>query len=319
MENQKQNIVDMMEREQIAVTIETLPEALRRLFDGIGRIYFYTLVKNPIVLSSLRSVEGIDEPENIEKAQELFGVVKEKLNSFSGIVFKFNPSLEVKLGKDGYLSTKKTAEQVLEQAIDYVNLGLKIQNAEAKPIDEYHNIIIRNLKNMKSIMVNTISSITDWQMLYGDAVDVFKTAFGDFNLSVDATRNLISEYRKEKEREALQKSAQGKPTIKYIPEISPAEQERLKTIKQANDLYQELCLDFMRDLEKQYSESTKDMYEIFVNVKFKKFTERFNMPLSNDVSIGQAREAYAQIRNLMNYISKISENAYTISVYGDNH
>ena len=88
-------------------------------------------------------------------------------------------------------------------------------------------------------------------------------------------------------------------------------------IKKANDLYDELCLDFMRDLEKQYSASTKDMYETFVNVKFKKFVERFSMPLDGSVSVGQAKEAYSQIMNLMDYISKISENAYTISVYSE--
>jgi len=53
-------------------------------------------------------------------------------------------------------------------------------------------------------------------------------------------------------------------------------------------------------------------------VKFKKFVERFNMPLDNSVSVGHAKEAYAQIKNLMDYVSKISENAYTVSVYGEN-
>lgn len=102
---------------------------------------------------------------------------------------------------------------------------------------------------------------------------------------------------------------------KVAPTISPAEQERLKAIQNANSLYDELCQDFMRDLQQQYALSTKDMYDYFVNVKFKKFIERFPMPLSNSTSTGVANEAAAQIKNLMNYVSKISENSYTTSVY----
>ena len=102
---------------------------------------------------------------------------------------------------------------------------------------------------------------------------------------------------------------------KVEPTISPAEQERQDAIKKANDMYEELCQDFMRDLQSQYALSSKDLYENFVNVKFKKFVERFSMPLSNSVSLGTANEAANQIRNLMNYVSKISENSYTTSVY----
>ncbi|MBO5344940.1 MAG: hypothetical protein J6A51_03485, partial [Clostridia bacterium] len=97
--------------------------------------------------------------------------------------------------------------------------------------------------------------------------------------------------------------------------VSPAEQERRAMIERANNLYDELCIDFMRDLQSQYALSSKDLYENFVNVKFKKFVERFQMPLSSSTSTGTANEVAAQIRNLMNYISKISENSYTTSVY----
>ena len=102
---------------------------------------------------------------------------------------------------------------------------------------------------------------------------------------------------------------------KVEPTISPAEQERRDAIKKANEWYEELCQDFMRDLQSQYALSSRDLYENFVNVKFKKFVERFSMPLSSSTSLGTANEAANQIRNLMNYVSKISENSYTTSVY----
>jgi len=102
---------------------------------------------------------------------------------------------------------------------------------------------------------------------------------------------------------------------KIEPSVSPSEQARRDAINTANALYEELCQDFMRDLENQYALSSKDMYEYFVNVKFKNFVERFHMPLSSSTKIGTANDAAAQIRSLMSYVSKISENSYTTSVY----
>ncbi|MBR3885807.1 MAG: hypothetical protein IKJ33_05075 [Clostridia bacterium] len=150
----------------------------------------------------------------------------------------------------------------------------------------------------------------------GDAfLETYMTIMKHFDSNskyVDSQKEVFETKWAIEEEVAKQRAQNSKP-----PEMSEAEKERRKCIKEANDLYDELCLDFMRDLEKQYSASTKDMYEHFVNVKFKKFVERFNMPLSNDVSVGQAKEACGQIKNLMDYVSKISQNAYTISVYSE--
>ena len=71
----------------------------------------------------------------------------------------------------------------------------------------------------------------------------------------------------------------------------------------------------MRDLEKQYALSSKDLYEDFVNVRFKKFVERFPMPIANDVSEGYAQEVINQINILIEHVSKISQNSYVTSVY----
>ena len=80
-------------------------------------------------------------------------------------------------------------------------------------------------------------------------------------------------------------------------------------------MYEEFCLDFMRDLEKQYALSSKDLYEEFVNVRFKKFTERFPMPIPDNATEGYAQEVINQINILINHVSKISENSYVTSVY----
>jgi len=59
----------------------------------------------------------------------------------------------------------------------------------------------------------------------------------------------------------------------------------------------------------------KDLYEEFVNVKFKKFIEKYQFPLANNVSEGYAKECVAQIKKLMNYVSEISANSYVSSVF----
>ena len=71
----------------------------------------------------------------------------------------------------------------------------------------------------------------------------------------------------------------------------------------------------MRDLEKQYALSSKDLYEQFVNVRFKKFIERYPMPIPNSASEGYAKEVINQINILIDHISRISENSYVTSVY----
>ena len=144
------------------------------------------------------------------------------------------------------------------------------------------------------------------------AFDALADEFSIFNDFVVNAGKKDKEFRESVQAE-IDKARMEKSKVQ--PSVSPAEQERLNAIKKANDLYDELCQDFIRDLQSQYALSSKDMYETFINVKFKKFMERFNMPLSNSASIGTANEAAAQIRNLMNYVSKISENSYTTSVY----
>ena len=141
-----------------------------------------------------------------------------------------------------------------------------------------------------------------------------------FGESAELIKKMVDEIKKDnqKEKEKLIEAQKPAAPVRVVKiEQDEKTKARLSAIKDANDLYERFQVDFMRDLEKQYSLSTKDMYETFVNVKFKKFVERFNMPLDSGISVGQAKEAYAQIRNLMDYISKISENAYTTSVYSE--
>jgi len=186
-------------------------------------------------------------------------------------------------------------------------------------IDKLENVCVN--ENDKREFLHKVTSLNQKLAAVIDKVVGYINASKDWSLGSSARFEFASMAFKEEinnmDIKFLNQSASEKiePAKKVVIGISDSERERLNEIAKANALYDELCLDFMRDLEKQYAHSTKDMYRNFVDVKFKKFVERFNMPLSNNVSIGHARECQGQIKNLMDYISTISESSYTIGVY----
>ena len=110
------------------------------------------------------------------------------------------------------------------------------------------------------------------------------------------------------------KKQQEEPKTYSAPQVSESEKTRLLTIKKANDLYKELYLDWIRDLDSQVPYSTKDKAEL-IKEKYIKLAERFNLPLRNDTSLGQAKEVCNQINNLMNNISELSSQSYNINAY----
>ena len=187
---------------------------------------------------------------------------------------------------------------------------------------QFYNFAEQTTANNKKLIAqlelckNKLASFEYMQKDYSEqGVGVFAALADEWSIFNDFMAKAGKKDRDFRESVQAEIDKAKRTSGKVVSTVSPAEQERLAAIKNANDLYEELCQDFMRDLQSQYALSSKDMYETFINVKFKKFVERFHMPLSNSVSVGTANEASAQIRNLMNYISKISENSYTTSVY----
>ena len=201
----------------------------------------------------------------------------------------------------------------------YAQKGKKMCFEEPLRFDSFAEQTNSNNRRMISQLAACKSKLSTFEYLNKDyteqglgVIDSFVDDWSVFNDFVVKAGKKEKEFRDSVQAE-IDKARIEKSKVE--PTISPAEQERQDAIKKANDLYEELCQDFMRDLQNQYAFSSRDMYENFMNVKFKKFVERFPMPLSNSVSVGTANEAASQIRNLMNYISKISENSYTTSVY----
>lgn len=100
----------------------------------------------------------------------------------------------------------------------------------------------------------------------------------------------------------------------YTFQISNTEKERINQIQKANDMYNQLYLDWIRDLDKQTPQSTRDKASL-IKEKFNKMRERFNMPLAPSTSLGMAKEACSQINNLMASITDLSHESYNISSY----
>ena len=317
MPNEKQNMVEMMERERVPVTIETLPENEKLLFDGISRIYFYAIVKNPILLACVNNMGGLNEPADIEDACKKFMLVKKKLETVSNKIYikKDNLIIDADSSSATFVSLKNNATALIDQAIDFVQTARKIRNFEDLNSNKHFNALYKDIKTLQAIMSKTRTALKEWNLLSVDssATDVFETAYGDFSLSVTAIRELIKNHFRQ--QNATPATVVQKPVRKVESTINPAEQKRQDAIKQANDKYEEFCLDFMRDLEKQYALSSRDLYENFINVRFKKFVERYPMPVPSSASEGYAREVINQINILIEHVSKISQNSYVTSVY----
>ena len=323
MEDRKKAAIDLMEREQVPVTPETLRQCARQLFDGIARIYYYILMRNSIIVDSCiqeKNKSVLDEPENVERALQIFADFDKGLNNL-----KLNTKLIYKTGcwvdlpgspnYAEYTKAQNNTHNVLKCAIEFVSKAIEIERFEDKPDKDYYRILVSNMKKMNDINRQAFPYVKEWEVFNEDLVTIFETGMKDFNVSVTNLKAFVNDWKSEQQK-AYQPVEQERRVV--VQERSMKEESRLRAIDRANSLYDELCMDFMRDLQAQYSLSSRDMYEEFVNVKFKKFVERYPMPIASDASEGYANEVAYQIQNLMDYVSKISENSYVTSVYGQN-
>ena len=208
--------------------------------------------------------------------------------------------------KGSFVRFMKFFDKIEPLFADFVKID-KMSDDKSISGHEYFRIISKFNKRINDTFAESLTLIDEWS----DLGPFFELIYLDVLNNFRNNSKTIEEMREELPLEI----APQKPKIVTAPQISPKEQERLAMIKRANDAYEEFCLDVLRDLEKQYSLSVKDVYHYFVDVKFKKFVERFNMPLANNVSIGVAKDALSQIQGLYNYVQTIKENAYCTSVY----
>ena len=286
---------------------------------------FFLVQQHPLTDAYVVARGDDSEPETLQEYQKILNNVKAAADRVKRNLKHYDKG-ETILGEDlsKFAIMRDQFSFYVTQLIYFVNASVHLQEcAKTKPNNVYLREVIKALPAMDASLKRAKDSVVGWEKFgkgfdtfYEDAISFFAENSRVICACVKSVQE--TELKKQLEEEAKKPKMEVKQGKKVAPVESPAEQERKLWVKKANDLFVELQLDFMRDLEKQYSASTKDMYENFVNVKFKKFVETFQMPLSENTNIGRAKEVYGQIRKLIDYISSISENAYTISVYGDN-
>jgi len=302
--------------------------SLQNMMIDLAATTIYEFVKfNPIVFAfeSTKKLEltPISDIGDYNKNLQRLMHATESYKSFLNVVKKSNQE-----DKLIYFSSKDSRnkydnlQEVISELIKFYTLAEKSKKYCFGEYENFSKLAELTASVNKKIIAqlrmcgDKVAGVEDFEMGYAEQgvmmFNDFAHEFEILNARVVELGSQDKEFRASVQAE-IDKARLEKSKVE--PVKSSAEQERLDMIEKANSLYDELCLDFMRDLQSQYALSSKDLYENFVNVKFKKFVERFHMPLAKNTSIGMAKEACAQIQNLMNYVSKISENSYVTSVY----
>ena len=253
-------------------------------------------------------VAFVDFKNNLLKIQAAAKKAQKDVINVSEQIFETTNN---KLKSSGFIVARyKALEGLIDIVIPYYNLMQKI--AKIRDSEQNKRLYLVATENLNKKVVKQLREIVsyahkqgDWAIGQVDQLLMITSVFGTITSDFSA-KNLLPEEEKQQPNNTRKIVLSG---------MSEGEKIRLKAISDANSLYDELCLDFMRDLEKQYAWSSKDLYEKFLQ-KFEKFTTRFKMPLSNDVSFGYACECIMQIRKLMDMVSEISENSYNIVAYG---
>lgn len=222
---------------------------------------------------------------------------------------------------DAYAESRRQYSAFLRCISSYVSSAIYLTDyAKAKSSSAYLKQLTKTLPSMKSSLVDATKYLDSWKKYGSDHSELFKRTFDFFEETsteaIFAIKKVQEEERKLQEfLESTKPKVEPRPVkkVEFVP--NPAEQERISMINEANMMYDELVRNTMRDLEKQVPYSVREMYEYFVNVKFAKFAKSFSMPLSSSTKLSVAKEVCAQLNELNNYVSRISENAVTTNVY----
>lgn len=222
---------------------------------------------------------------------------------------------------EDYADVRRQYTAFLKLINSYISSAIYLTEcAKTKSASAYLKQLNKTLPTMKNFLVESSKYIDSWKRYGADYSQVFNGTLEFFAETVSESLKAIEfvqaeEKRAMEEKRESQQKLELKPgkKIEFVP--NPAEQERIKMINEANMMYDELCENTMRDLEKQVPYSVREMYDYFVNVKFAKFVKSFQMPLSDSASLKMAKEVCHQLVELNNYISRISENAQTTNIY----
>ena len=319
--------------------IDEMGKSLNR--DGLAKDRFFSILKQEFDLIFLKTTQNLyyiiqDHPltyaycvskgelKEAETLSDFQNNLRKMQNGSELVASNIKRMKKAGLANDGfdaYAESRNQYSAFLKCISNYISSAIYLVNyGNTKSQSAYLKQLTKTLPMMKGSLETAIKYLESWKKYGIDHTELFKKTLEFFTETsgetIKAIENVQAEERKLQEyKESLKPKAEVKvgKKIEYAP--NPAEEERIRTINEANMMYDELCRNTMRDLEKQVPYSVREMYDYFVNVKFAKFVKNFSMPLSSSTKLSVAREVCAQINELNNYISKISENAQTTNIY----
>ena len=214
---------------------------------------------------------------------------------------------------DDFIGFTSSSESISKAMVDVIDDGTKKSDAA------YCKSLKRSLNYIDYHLTNAADSILSWDRYSkdGDYSACFDAANEYYEACSELIRGLVDEYF---ESVSEKKNSDGPyvvaPEQKRIFKVQDDGKinDRLAAIKTANEMFDRFQVDFMRDLQKEVSLMNRDMYNNLID-KVETFLKKFPMPLSNDVSIGMAEEAAAQISKFIESVYEISKNTYTPFVF----
>lgn len=272
---------------------------------------YYLIKAFPIIRLDPAFDKKLKESQNLEDYQSnihlIYDIISHTKNNIIDSLFYKDTNQKHK-----FVSFIYEIKNFIDNAVYILNI------ANSNSDSYYVRMVAKMLPSMNSNLEKAGSYIKYLGGFNGEYTEVCNKIIEFFGSSVYILQQFANEYLAEikKQKQEINDKRTIIDSSKIVkPVVDKQTLERQKLIKEANDKYEEFCLDFMRDLEKQYAYSSKDLYEQFVNVRFKKFVERYPIPIPNDASEGYAKEVINQINILIDHVAKISENSYITSVF----
>ena len=325
----KQELIDLIDKVLNDIHDEKRSDALTKTLNKIDKDYFiikmvenevmivltksmYNLILSTPVINQISEEMKLEEIEyydnflnNIRKIKfqtEKFTKHAEYINKEGGVdsdfeeiffpdkIKDYNGLVEFLDVVTPFFENAKKIGEVLAKDNSFEEYKLAIQKLNYK--------VVESLKKIDKFINNKENQFLD----KSDVYESVASYVDEINQRINAML-LGVELGKEKEEVRIIESVKSKEQI-----------ERENAVKKANDMFNQLELDWIRDLKNQFSFSVKERVDAFMK-KYEAFKERFKFPLAPNTSIGRANEAIRQINVLMNNISDISSETYSIDMH----
>ena len=283
------------------------------------------LAFNPALFAMAVSTKDLKKPETVKGYSYNIKKLYDKLLQFEsevGLAVDMHVDHNYLLFNNPNVRKDFTDFMVfMKHLMPYFDYAIKVDNVCSKtrePSVEFFNIINKFNSDIRETLAGALPYTGTWTDLGENFISMYTTIylhFDGYSRHVDLERE-IYDIRAQRQREESEEKL--KIAKLRSPIISEKETERRNAIKEANDLYEMFQMDFMRDLNREVSMMNRDMYDALIT-KIEKFLAKFPMPLSDNVSLGMAQEAKAQINKFIDMVGEISRNTYNpvvIPIFG---